>query len=165
LNNKIENRELYPLSGKLTPHITVKEYACPCGCGMGRTPETIEWDILRAFETIRLLCKDYPFRITSAWRCGLDTTGEHPEWTNYNHEVGGAANSAHTRGTALDIIPVGRWDKMLKVTGLTRNDVIHICEQIIGDGGVGRWRYGDKGIIHIDRDEVLMNTIGLTRRW
>ena len=150
---EMECREILTPDTKLTPHVTVGEYACNCGCGCGTHPEEIEWDVLHYFEAIRKRAKNFPFFINSACRC--------PE---KNAAVGGGKNSSHLRGTALDLYPVGGWNKFQKKTGLSRNDFVRICEEIIGDGGVGRDRYKPFGIVHIDRDRELM-AVKKGRRW
>jgi len=59
---------------------------CPCGCGMD-----VEEFVLRKFDLVR----DYvgfPIHINSGARCD-----------EYNAKIGGVKNSAHTRGTAMDV--------------------------------------------------------------
>ena len=140
---------------KLTPHVTVSEYACRCGCGLGTHPKDIEWDILHRFEEIRHRAGDYPFFINSGCRC---------EKHNAEIKPPGSRNSAHLRCSALDLFPVGGWIKFLSKTELSRDEFVKICEEIIGEGGVGSDLYGKFGIVHIDRDPELMASRP-GRRW
>ena len=137
---------------KLTPHVTVSEYACRCGCGLGTHPEDVVWDTLWRFEEIRHISGDYPF-LLGGCRC-----------INHNKTVGGSPNSAHLRCSALDTKPLNGWGALLEATGITRDRFVEICEEIIGDGGVGRDLYGKFGIVHIDRDPELMAS-NPGRRW
>jgi len=139
---------------KLTPHVTVLEYACRCGgCNLGRYAKDINWDILYCFEEIRAAAHNYPFIINSGCRCKI-----------HNIEVVGSLNSSHLRCSALDIIPVGGWNQFQMTTGISKDNFIEICDNIIGDGGLGYVKYGKFGIVHIDRDPELMKTKP-QRRW
>jgi len=136
----------------ITPHLTVAEYACRCGCELGRHGADIVWEIVNDWEEIRRRGGDYPFNLSG---CRCET---------HNAEVGGAADSAHLRRSALDTMPVGGWIAYKKATGHTRQDFVKICEDIIQDGGVGSKKYGDNGLVHIDRDRKLI-AINPFRRW
>lgn len=64
----------------------LEEFACPC-CGESKMDE----DFLRLLDDARELA-GVPFKITSGYRC-----------KEHNKKVGGKANSAHTKGLAVDI--------------------------------------------------------------
>ena len=63
-----------------------KKRWCSCGCGMDMQPFALKkFDLAREHAGI-------PFNVNSGARC-----------PKYNKKIGGAASSAHTRGTAFDI--------------------------------------------------------------
>lgn len=108
-------------------HFRREEFACHCGCGYG----TREMDLLliALLESLREKM-GRPLTITSGGRCEY-----------HNHAVGGVPNSAHTRGTAVDVAVYGgedRW-KLVKVALST------------GIPGVGIAH----GFVHLDVDEIL----------
>lgn len=73
----------------LHKNFTEDEFRCRCGCGLGYK-DMQESTLLKLFEA-----RDeagVPFIITSAIRC-----------ENHNRNVGGAPNSAHLRGYAIDV--------------------------------------------------------------
>ena len=67
-------------------HFVEEELECNCGCGGQAKPRFIE-QLDKARENAGV-----PFVITSGFRC-----------ENYNREVGGVPDSAHTKGLAADI--------------------------------------------------------------
>jgi len=72
---------------QLTEHFNLREFACPC-CGKVEIAYVIPYIL----EWIRLGIGE-PLIVTSGFRC--------PE---HNEKVGGAPNSLHTQGRAVDII-------------------------------------------------------------
>lgn len=99
--------------------------ACPCGCGLDNVSDAL----IERIRTIEEIIKDKVL-ITSAARCA-----------KYNAQIGGAGNSAHLRGLAVDIAcgsSYKRWQLLVVATtvGITR----------IGCG---------KTFIHIDIDDSL----------
>lgn len=72
---------------QLTPHFSLAELSCRCGCGGHPTnPE-----LFRLLEATRLLY-GRPINITSGFRCAA-----------HNAAVGGATFSAHLAGWAVDV--------------------------------------------------------------
>lgn len=77
------------LRGQLSSHFTAAEFGCPhCGVALVR-PE-----LLAKLEQLRKLV-GRPLRIVSGYRC-----------PTHNRAVGGAANSQHMYGAAVDL-PLG----------------------------------------------------------
>lgn len=115
---------------RLSDHLMLSEVLCKCGhCGGGGvTPE-----VINLFERIRAqccLCKgsDVPITVFSGFRCA-----------KHNKAVGGATNSEHTKGNALDLgCP----------QGLTMDEFHGICLALNPMGGVGFYRHD--GFIHVD---------------
>lgn len=76
---------------QLTKHFTLGEFQCGCGCDM---PKTIQLNIVELtfrLQMVRVLL-GVPLTITSGYRC-----------TAHNASIGGAKDSAHTKGYAVDI--------------------------------------------------------------
>lgn len=82
-----------------SPHLSLAEVACKDG-----TPYPPEWYSTRLvllaaeFEAIRTACGNVPIVIGSAYRT--------PAW---NAHVGGAVQSQHVEGRALDLYPPKGW--------------------------------------------------------
>lgn len=75
---------------QLTKDFTLAEMQCPCGhCNGG----TMDAGFMQKLQTMRDAC-GFPFRIDSGYRCH-----EH----NLDPSVGGAPNSAHLYGRAVDV--------------------------------------------------------------
>lgn len=70
-------------------HFKPSEFFCKCGCGLGYSSMDIR--LLQRLETARALA-GIPFHITSSIRC-----------REHNDRVGGASQSAHVSGHAVDI--------------------------------------------------------------
>jgi len=115
-----------------SPHLYWIELACKDG-----TPYPMIWRSTRAlilakeFEAFRHLCGDRPLEVLSAFRT--------PEW---NRRVGGASNSQHVHGRALDI---------LKPTNFTLEqfwNMAHAYAMTSDSGlyGLGRYPWG----VHLD---------------
>ena len=72
---------------KLSKNFTSEEFACQCGCGY----DTPDPELIRMLQAARDLYGE-PIVITSGCRC-----------IKHNRNVGGATNSAHITGKAVDI--------------------------------------------------------------
>lgn len=71
----------------MTPHFSIAELKCPCGCGMVPRQEFME-----KVETLRAVYGK-PMKVTSAARC-----------SEYNQKVSSTGpNGPHTTGRAIDI--------------------------------------------------------------
>lgn len=73
--------------GDLTKNFDRSEFACKCGCGF----DTIDGDLVGRLQNMRDALG--PLRISSGCRCA-----------KRNAEVGGAKDSAHVAGHAVDLI-------------------------------------------------------------
>lgn len=124
-------------------HLTWAELGCRNG-----TPYPERWRASRAvalaheFEAIRALCGNVPLRVTSAYRPPA-----------YNAQVGGAEDSQHLHGRALDIAPLGKVtlaqlqtaalrraedpDSLIRGIGFYSNGSVHI--DIRPTTGQARW--------------------------
>ena len=108
-------------------HLSWKELACK-----DETSYPAKWRHSRVlalatlFERIRKDCGNKSIRITSAYRTH--------EW---NKLIGGARNSQHKEGRALDLIPP---------KGMSVNKFYKIIRDISYIGGIGRY----KSFVHID---------------
>lgn len=71
---------------KITPNFQDVEFTCRCGCGY----MAINPDIVNRLQVIRDII-GLPIKINSGCRC-----------EKHNKEVGGAPNSYHLRGMAID---------------------------------------------------------------
>lgn len=65
------------------------EFACKCGCGRGY--DEMDKKLLEMLDSLREK-SGIPLVINSAYRC-----------SEHNKTIGGVANSAHTKGKAVDI--------------------------------------------------------------
>jgi zinc D-Ala-D-Ala carboxypeptidase len=72
---------------KLSKNFDSSEFTCKCGCGY----DTPNPELIRMLQAARDLY-GRPMRITSGCRC-----------IKHNRNVGGASNSAHLSGKAVDI--------------------------------------------------------------
>jgi len=68
-------------------YFSEKEFSCCCGNSF----EKMDDNLLKMLDTARAVA-GVPFKVTSSYRCAKK-----------NESVGGVKNSAHTRGTAVDI--------------------------------------------------------------
>jgi uncharacterized protein YcbK (DUF882 family) len=113
-----------------TPHLSWKELACKDG-----TPFPVEWKRTRAiqlagvFEYIRERCGKKPITVLSAYRT-----------VARNAAIGGAKNSYHLHGLAMDLKPPA---------GMTVDEFYNIIKKDarpLGIGGLGKY----KTFVHID---------------
>jgi len=110
---------------RLSPHFTSEEFECKCGCGLCDVSEAL----LSYLEDMREeLCR--PMQIASGCRCH-----------HHNQDVGGVSNSAHTRGTAADIVCRGGFERFQLVTAAVNAGVVGI--------GIA------KSFVHVDVDEDI----------
>lgn len=118
-----------------SPHLTWAELACH---DRAETPYPEKWRKTRlpalasAFERIRAEWGK-PITVTSAYR-----TAE------YNHQVGGAVDSQHVQGRALDLRPPSG----ISVEHFWTH--IRLLADEVGLGGVGYAAEGRGGFVHID---------------
>jgi uncharacterized protein YcbK (DUF882 family) len=103
-------------------HFSHDELMCKCGCGANECTS----ELLAAAEQLRSDI-GMPVIVVSAYRC--------PE---HNRKVGGAANSQHTLGKAMDI----------RVPGLTPLQLERAAEKVPAITGIGRDDHA--GYVHID---------------
>ena len=85
-------------------HFTPAEFRCKCGCGAG--VEKMDADLLKMLDEARDIA-GIPFSLTSAYRCA-----------KHNKTVGGVADSAHTRGYAVDIRCVDSYSRFVMLQAL-----------------------------------------------
>ena len=118
-----------PVNGP-TQHLTWKELGCKDGTpypNIWRTNRAIE--LAEVFELIRAACGHKPIQILSAFRT-----------SDYNKRIGGARNSQHIQGRALDLRPPD---------GYTIDEFYKIIKQmtaVTSIGGIGKY----KTFVHVD---------------
>lgn len=106
----------------MTPHFTLNELSCRCGCVMPEEVLRRLRALANALEVIRAAVGK-PVQVISGYRCAA-----------HNRKVGGAVNSRHTWGDAVDI----------QVQGMSGAELRDLVEQLIArkqlpDGGVGTY--------------------------
>ena len=101
------------MSGDIAIHFNRAEFACKCGCGF----DTVDVDLIEYLEEVRLQFYA-PVTILSGCRC-----------EKHNKDVGGAANSQHTKGRAADFV----------VEGVSPWDVQEFCEDELEVRALGRY--------------------------
>lgn len=115
--------------GDLSAHFSKAEFACKCGCGFGTRKGDVSRELILLLEQMR---SEYgkPIIINSGCRCA-----------DYNAQVGGVPNSAHTRGTAADIHVSG---------GANRRRLVDVAV-MFGAAGIGV----ANTFVHADVDHIL----------
>lgn len=118
-----------------SPHLTWKELSCKDGT---EYPERFIEDgrvfkVAQMFEAIRLLCGEKPITVLSAYRT--------PSW---NRKIGGARNSQHLEGRALDLRP----PKGMSVEMFFA--LIRSGAEAMGIGGIGLYNT----FVHVDTRPV-----------
>lgn len=116
--------------GTLSLHFDLAEAACRCGCGFGTRKEDVSPELVDRLELIRADLGGKPLPVESWCRCHA-----------HNLAVGGVTDSAHTRGTAVDLVILG---------GLLRFRLVQAALRR-GIRGIG---IGER-FIHLDVDMVL----------
>lgn len=104
-------------------YFSLKELKCKCGYCNG----TLNPEFLKKLNALRHEL-NFPFIITSGYRC-----------ENHNELIGGAKNSAHLQGRAVDIKVIG--EKALMI-------IVNCIEY--GFNGVGVSQKGNIRFVHID---------------
>lgn len=100
-----------------------------------KTPYPVEWRSTRAvalarvFEDLRAACGNVPLTVLSAYRTPA-----------HNRAIGGARNSQHVEGRALDLKPPAGWT-VARFAALIRGEA-----DAWGLGGVGVYRT----FVHVD---------------
>ena len=132
---------------KLSDHLDSSEVVCRCGCGYGSNPGDLYQSVIDLFEQIRHRCGGKPIHVDSACRC-----------VAHNKAIGGAADSAHTHGLALDLQPPD---------GFSVKSFAASCDPLVGNGGLGEYDHGP--FVHVDTATVDPSTESQAyhkhRRW
>lgn len=127
------------------------EVSCKCGCGKGDRPEETDPLLARLFEGTRVSLVR-PLHVSSGHRCEAR-----------NKVVGGVPDSAHLRGTALDIIAwsgearfqvvVGAVLAALAEAGIIDRHRLHECYEQVSQRlkGIGI----ASTFVHLDTDKQL----------
>lgn len=106
------------------------EFVCSCGCGRGA--DEMNEQFVAALDLARKRA-GLPFRVTSGFRCA-----------RHNKNVGGAADSSHTRGLAVDIAIQ---------TSAQRYEILTALMGFFDRIGLG------KGFIHVDMDPTKVGNV------
>jgi hypothetical protein len=135
---------------RLSKNFTTEECRCRCGCGLGDKPGEYPFDTVALVQEMRDI-KGGPLAVNSWLRC-----------QRYNAMVGGVANSAHTRGTAVDLganYGLGRYDLIIlavlaavktlhHIPGVDWHLVFLTIRDVLRGVGVG------KSFVHVDTDRI-----------
>ncbi|KUK13735.1 MAG: DUF882 domain-containing protein [Synergistetes bacterium] len=112
---------------KISLNFYLNEFECPC-CQRVKIDEILLWKL----EALRIIW-GMPLRVTSGYRC-----------EKHNKEVGGAENSLHLRGRAVDIAvkeeDQGKFLTLAKLVGFKvipypKRNFVHLD---VGGEGLGR---------------------------
>lgn len=107
-----------------------EEFACPCGCGI-----RMDKDFVFRLDSLRAGL-GFPIKINSAYRC-----------KDYNKKIGGAPNSKHIQGLAVDIHVVNGNHRYKLLTEVMKmrfsgigfgNTFLHIDDRV---GNQTTWTY------------------------
>lgn len=112
---------------RIADNFNLREFACKC-CGAVK----IDSELVQRLQFLRDRIKR-PITITSGYRC-----------QKHNREVGGAQNSYHTQGLAVDIV----------VENYGLEELANLAKAM-GFKGIGIYKTG--GFLHLD--------LGEERRW
>lgn len=106
----------------LSKHFLSYEFQCPC-CNQ----LTIDMQLIRGLEALRVLANNRPVIISSGFRC-----------EEHNKAVGGSLNSQHLLGKAADI----------KILGYSPKEIKEFAGQIpvFQNGGIGLY----STFVHLD---------------
>ena len=108
--------------GDLSAHFSTREFTCHC-CGHA----IVSGRLVQGLEQLRQLAAR-PILVHDGYRCRA-----------HNEEVGGTANSEHTRGTAADI----------EIPGMSLQQMYELALGVpqFSGGGIGVY---DGGFLHLD---------------
>lgn len=116
------------LSWNNITHFKKSEFACKDNCGFN----DIDIRLVNILEQIRTHFNNNPIIITSGCRCA-----------KHNAQVGGVANSYHTKGKATDFT----------IPNVNMNEVLSYCNELVNNGTL-RYAYTNntymKNTVHID---------------
>lgn len=134
------------MSDKLTEHLSLHEFMCPCGCVM---PAEVEQNLYKHAQYLekgwRMLGK---MIIKSGYRCAL-----------HNKKVGGASGSLHLTGQAADF----------KIVDPTNGKKFVPGRQLLGWGEAMIWnkkiREGGLGVYKAYPDLIHYDSRGSKARW
>lgn len=106
---------------QLSPHFTLAETACRCGCRGEEAPAILAnlKSLCYALEKLRDVGGGRPVTINDAYRCGP-----------HNAAVGGEPQSQHLRGKAAD----------LTIEGLLPSQVQALATRVQEIGGIGHYQ-------------------------
>ena len=136
---------------KLSPHLTVGEVKCTCGCGFGTEPGDLRPETAELFEAIRHAAGDLPITVTSACRC-VGHQIEIYEARGETMTAERARGSAHVRGLALDLKPPEGW---------SLECFYQLCSAWVKQGGCGIYGPLNGNFVHVD----CMHEPTFYRRW
>lgn len=119
--------------GDLSNNFSRWEFSCRCGCGFDRIKPELVKQVQRFRDLLRFAAEEeVPLRVTSGCRCPA-----------HNAAIGGAKNSFHTQGMAVDfifdydhVISAGRMISRANEIGLMKV------------AGIGV--YPDRDFVHLD---------------
>ena len=119
---------------KLSRNFQLSEFACKCGCGQMPDPDSAEFKYLASkLQEIRDDCR-FPLQINSGFRC-----------KKHNKKVGGASDSSHLKGLAVDISITNDYARLVFMESAIKAGIRRI--------GIA------KAYIHIDTDDDKNNAI------
>ncbi len=118
---------------QLTPHFTLDEFKCACGCSQHKALQKNLLKLAQQLEIIRAELRGKPLIIISGVRCSA-----------HNATISTHKKSRHLTGEAADF----------QVAGFTDEDLYEfvkdlILKKVIVSGGLGRYRK-NKAAIHYD---------------
>jgi len=116
--------------GDLTQNFSKSEFACKCGCGF----DNINVGLVNRLQVMRDIV-GCPITVTSGCRC-----------PKHNKEEGGAPESYHLKGEAVDVV-IEKGNYFLK----------WVCSILLSEWSGGMHFYDSGGDAHFD--------IGPKRRW
>lgn len=122
----------------ITENFLWAEAQCRCGCVM---PDHVKVNMEKVFTEIEVGIRsalDLPVEVNSAYRC-----------ENHNAIVGGAPNSKHVRGEAVDLV-VRRKHGLIAGQWLAGFVSAQILAGKMREGGVGTYSGSRRNVLHYD---------------
>jgi uncharacterized protein YcbK (DUF882 family) len=112
---------------QLTPHFTLEELACKCGC---KTPVAVRFRLEHLAPILEKIRANWghPVTVNCAYRCPA-----------HNAAVGGVSDSQHIHGNAADI----------KIHGVTPEEIAEFAATMPEVGGLGV--YPTQNFCHVDQ--------------